>query len=151
VLGGARSAKSSSVILDIDFGGRERARGVERDETDVAAERRQQFDQARLNLDGDRRGAFGEQRQEAGELKRVAETMIAADEDMPAIEAAPVPDPAQMMGEGRIVACGGITFGERLRGKRPGIGITPRPHRRDPFARSIRHVPRNRGAASGFP
>lgn len=111
------------------FGGRG---GIEGDETvrpRGCGEKGKEFG---LSFERDGRGAGAERGEVAGELDGVAEAVVAADEDVAAIEGAAVPHPAQVVGFGRVVACGGIALGECFVGNAQGAVVVTGPHGRHP-------------------
>ncbi len=94
--------------------------GLEWDEPVDAGIAGQQRQEGRLNLERCGGGQAPEGGEIAEELQGIAEAMVAAHENVLALEWPAVPDPAAVIGLGWIVPRGGITLGED--GVRDGPG-----------------------------
>ena len=114
--------------LDLGAGPARRLRGIEGDQPCFADERREQRMEPRARLHRHSRGAAREERQEARELDRVAQPLVAAHQYVAAVERAPVPQPAVMVGQRRVVARGRIARRDHRVADRPCLGIAPRAH-----------------------
>jgi hypothetical protein len=105
----------------------------------------------KLGLDLDRDGGRpgGEGRQEAGELQRVAEAVVAADQHMAAFSGPAVPHPAAVIGLSGIIALRRVPGGEDVIGNGPGGFVITAAHRRHPVCLGIAHAVRISRAACG--
>ena len=114
--------------LDVRFRRRQGAHGVERVHVEPsgspdligAGQGAQQRHEVRLRFHGEGAHPGAERREVAGELQRVTEAVVAADEHAAAVERAAVPDPTEMVGQRRVVRRGGIARGENGVAHGPG-------------------------------
>lgn len=138
---GGRGAERVGELHDLDVRPvpRRRPGGIEGDQPLRAHQRREKRMEADTRLHRHAGGAACEKGKEARELDRVAKSLPEPHQHVGPVERPPVPQPAEMIGQPRIVAGRRIARGHDGVAYRIGLSIVSRAHRLSPASDRLVH------------